>query len=165
MVAYTEIDRICTSIRTTLVGATCLFYVDTEDGVSKAPTILDKDEDPAVIADSPAGLPAVLVMPLGDRPDSINYSMGSSDWEHQFNVVIVGYYRTSTPETQGEDIFADIAAERKRAYDCAELFKGSGAFFTPGVIYRSKLELGYFEMVDYVIYKFIITLSIKLYEV
>ena len=164
MVSYTEIDRICTSIRTTLSNAMCLTIQDT-DGTTKHPTILDKDEDPAVIADSPAGLPAVLVIPIGDKQDSINYSMGSSDWEHQFNVVIVGYYRTSNPEMQGEDIFADIAAERKRAYDCAELFKGAGAFFTPGVIYRDRLELGYFEMVDYVIYKFIITLSIKLYEV
>jgi hypothetical protein len=164
MVAYTEVNRICASIRATLLAASCLAVTD-EDGNTKLPTILDKDEDPAVIADSPAGLSAVLVIPIGDKEDSITYSMGSSDWEHQFNVAIVGYYRTSNPETMGEDIFSDIAVERKRAYDCAELFKGSGAYFTPGVIYRSRLELGYFEMVDYVIYKFVITLSIKLYEV
>ena len=164
MVAYTEVNRICASIRATLLAASCLAITD-EEGNTKLPTILDKDEDPAVIADSPAGLPAIVVIPIGDREDSITYSMGSADWEHQFNVVIVGYYRTSTPLTQGEDIFDDIAVERKRAYDCAELFKGSGAYFTPGVIYRDRLELGYFEMVDYVIYKFLITLSIKLYEV
>ena len=128
------------------------------------PVILDRDEDPAVIADSPMGLPAVCVFPIGDKADSIAYSMGSYDKEHNFSTVIVGYYRAMDNETRGENIYDDIGVLRKVAYDCSDLFSGAGAWFTPGVIYDSRVELGYFEIVDYIIYRFVVTLQCKIME-
>ena len=151
------------TIRTRLATSAVLAITD-ENLDTVYPVILDRDEDPAVIADSPMGLPAICVFPIGDRADSINYSMGSYDKEHNFSTVIVGYYRAMDNILRGEDIYDNIAVLRKVAYDCSDLFAGAGAWFTPGVIYDSKVELGYFEIVDYVIYRFVITLFCKIYE-
>lgn len=163
MTAFASIDRIAGLIRDRLAAASSLAITD-ENGETVYPTILDRDENPAVLADSPEGLPAICVIPIGDKSDNISPSIGSSDWEHRFNVVIAGYYRATSNETRGENIYDDIDTLRQKAYDCAELFKGNGAFFQPGCIYDVRVELGYFEIVDYVIYKFIVTLSLTTYE-
>jgi hypothetical protein len=163
MTAFTSVNTIATTIRARLAAASPLWIMD-EDGSTVVPTILDRDEDPAVLADSPKGLPAICVIPIGDKSDSISPWIGSNDWEHRFQVVIAGYYRATSNETRGEDIFDDIATLRQKAYDCAELFKGTNAAFQPGNVYDVKVELGYFEIVDYVIYKFVVTLSIVIME-
>lgn len=159
MTYYTRVNRICASVRATLTASAAMAQVD-EYGTSKAPTILDRDEDPAIIANSPEGLPAICVIPIGDKSLDITYHMGT-ETEIDFMVVIAGYYRAQSNETNGEDIYADIAALRQRGFDCAQLFTGSGAYFNPGVVYHSKVELGYQETVDYVIYKFVVTLNVK----
>jgi len=163
MTAFTSVDRIAGLIRARLLASTALSITD-ENGETVVPTILDRDEDPAILADSPEGLPAICVIPIGDKSDSISPAIGSADWEHRFQVVIAGYYRATSNETRGENIYDDIATLRQKAYDCAELFKGDNAFFQPGCIYDLRVELGYFEIVDYIIYKFLVTLSITTYE-
>jgi hypothetical protein len=163
MTAFSSIDRIARLIRERLGSASVLSIVD-EYGETIYPRILDRDEDPAILADSPEGLPAICVIPIGDKSDNISPYIGSADWEHRFQVVIVGYYRATRNEIRGEDIYDDIDTLRKKAYDCAELFKGNGAFFQPGCIYDVRVELGYFEVVDYVIYKFLVTLNITTIE-
>lgn len=162
MSTATTIETIAGTIRSRIVGATPLWIVD-ENGEYVVPTVLDRDENPAILADSPEGLPAICVIPVGDKSVNINQSIGSADWEHNFSVVIAGYYRTLGNETRGENIYDDIYSLRKKAFDCAELFKGGNAFFQPGVVDGVKVELGYYEVVDYVIYKFLVTLNIKVF--
>ena len=151
MTIYTRVNRICEAIRTRLAASSEMAQND-EYGDSKAPTILDRDEDPAVLADSPEGLPAICVIPIGDKSLDITYFIGT-ETEIDFNVIIAGYYRAASNETNGDDVYADIAALRQRAFACTELFTGSNAYFNPGVVYHSKVELGYYEIIDYVIYK------------
>ena len=112
MTIYTRVNRICAAIRARLAASTAMEQVD-EYGVSKAPTILDRDEDPAILADSPEGLPAICVIPIGDKSLDITYFIGT-ETEIDFSVVIAGYYRASSNETNGENIYADIAALRQR---------------------------------------------------
>jgi hypothetical protein len=164
MTAFTAVDRIASLIRARLAASSALSITD-DDGNVIAPNILDRDENPAVLADSPQGLPAICVVPIGDKPDTIHPYIGSADWEHRFSVMIAGYYRAPSNETQGEDIYSNIAFLRQKAYDCADLFRFQGAFFQPGNVYDIKVELGYFEIVDYVIYKFVVTLAITIFEV
>ena len=163
MTAFSSVNRIAGLIRARLLASTALQITD-ENGETVVPTILDRDEDPAILANSPEGLPAICVIPIGDKSDSISPYIGSADWLHRFQVVIAGYYRATSNETRGEDIYDDIATLRQKAYDCAELFKGGNAFFQPGCITGVKVELGYFEVVDYIIYKFVVTLSIETFE-
>ena len=164
MVSYTLIDGMCSAIRARLAAASVLAITD-EKGNGVHPVILDRDEDPRIIADSPMGLPAICVIPLGDKADMVRYSMGSADKEHNFSVMIAGYYRATNNELRGENVYDDYPVLRKIAYDCADLFAGAGAFFTPGVIHQSKVELGVFEIVDYIIFRFVVTLSCEGYEV
>ncbi len=163
MVAYTSVSTIAATVRARLAASSALAITD-ENGETVYPTVLDRDENPAVLADSPEGLPAICVIPIGDKADNISPFIGSADWEHNFSIIIAGYYRATSNETNGENVYSDIATLRKKAYDCAELFKGNGAFFQPGVVSDVRVELGYFEIVDYVIYKFLVTLSIKTIE-
>ena len=163
MTSFHAVDTMVAAIRAKIAAASVL-SITNENGVTVAPTILDRDEDPAVLADSPTGLPAICVVLIGDKPDSISPYISSYDWLHSFNVIIAGYYRALSPQTVGEDIYNDIGGLREKAYDCAELFKGNGAWFNPGVVKNLKLELGYYEMVDYVIYRFVITLSCDVWE-
>lgn len=164
MTSFHTIDTMVAAIRTKIANATALQITD-ENGDTVSPTILDRDEDPAVLADSPTGLPAIAVILIGDKPDSISPYISTYDWLHRFNVLIAGYYRATSNQTRGEDIYDDISTLREKAYDCIELFKGSGAWFNPGVVKDLRLELGYYEMVDYVIYRFVITLSCEVWEV
>lgn len=163
MTAFSSVDTIASTIRARIAAASALAITDSY-GDTVYPTVLDRDEDPAILADSPMGLPAICVIPIGDKSDNISPYIGSADWEHRFQVVIAGYYRATSNETRGEDIYDDIDTLRQKAYDCAELFKGEGAFFQPGCVYDVRVELGYFEVVDYVIYKFVVTLNITTIE-
>jgi len=164
MASYDAISTMVAKIRAAIAASADLKITD-ENGNTVSPTVLDRDEDPAVLADSPAGLPAICVILIGDKPDSISPYISTYDWLHHFNVVIAGYYRATDNQIRGEDIYDDIDTLRGKAYDCAELFKGSGAWFDPGVIKDVRLELGYYEMVDYVIYRFVITLSCEIWEI
>ena len=164
MTSFSAIDTMVAAIRAKVVASSGLKITD-ENGDTISPTILDRDEDPAVLADSPAGLPAICVIFVGDKPDLINPYISTYDWLHKFNVVIVGYYRATENQTRGEDIYDDIDTLRGKAYTCAELFKGSGAWFNPGVVTNVRTELGYYEITDYVIYRFVITLSCEIWEV
>lgn len=163
MTSFDAIDTMVAAIRTVISNAASLRITD-ENGNTVNPTILDRDEDPAVLADSPEGLPAICVILIGDKPDSISPYISTYDWLHRFNVLVVGYYRATSNQTRGEDIYDDISTLRQKSYSCAELFKGSGAWFNPGVIRDSKIELGYYEITDYVIYRFVITLSCEIWE-
>lgn len=164
MTAFSSVDRIAGLIRARLLASTALQITD-ENGETVVPTILDRDEDPAVLANSAEGLPAICVIPIGDKSDNISPYIGSADWEHRFQVVIAGYYRATSNQTRGENIYDDISTLRQKAYDCAELFRGNNAFFQPGCIYDIRVELGYFSIIDFVIYKFVVTLSITTFEV
>jgi len=164
MTSYSAVSTMVAAIRANIAAASSLRITD-ENGETVSPTILDRDEDPAVLADSPEGLPAICVIPIGDKPDAMSPYISSYDWLHRFNVMVAGYYRATSNQTRGENIYDDIATLRGKGYDCVELFKGSGAWFNPGVIKDVRLELGYYEMVDYVIYRFVITLSCEIWEV
>lgn len=164
MTSYDAVEGMVAKIRAKILAASSLQITD-ENGTTVSPTILDRDEDPAVLASSPEGLPAICVILIGDKADAMHPYIGSYDWLHHFNVLITGYYRATSNQTRGENIYDDIATLREKAYDCAELFKGSGAWFSPGVVKDVRLELGYYEITDYVIYRFVITLSCEIWEV
>lgn len=155
MTAFTSIDGAAAAVRSLI-----LTNADALGGVK---TIKDRDEDPAVLADNTVGLPTVCVIPLGDKPDKIAFSMGSSDWLHEFNLNIVGYYRFSM---DNKDPFADLATVRQYSFDTLELFRGAiKAGFYPGCNARgADIDIGYYMLADMVIYRYDITLKCTMYE-
>lgn len=156
MTAFTAVSGAAAAVRARiLANATAL------GGIV---TIKDRDEDPAVLADNAVGLPMVCVIPLGDGTDSVNFSMGSNDWLHEFTIRIVGYYRFSE---DNKDPFKDLAEVREYAYNTLELFRGAtkAAFYPGANATGGTIDLGYFIMEDYVIYRYDIALKITMYEV
>jgi len=155
MTAFTTISGAAAAIRTRITTNAA-----TLGGVKD---VLDRDEDPAILADNPALLPVVCVIPLGDEPDSIHFSMGSNDWAHELTIRVVGYYQFSK---DNKDPFADLATVRQYAYDTLELFRGPTlAGFYPGCnITDATLELGYYITSDMVIHRYDIGLRVKVYE-
>jgi len=164
MTSYDAVGDMVAKIRAKILASALLKITD-ENGNTVSPTILDRDEDPAVLASSPEGLPAICVLLIGDKADAIHPYISTYDWLHHFNVMIAGYYRATSNQTRGENIYDDIDTLRQIAFDCAELFKGTGAWFSPGVVKDVRLELGYYEIIDYVVYRFVITLSCEIWEV
>jgi hypothetical protein len=126
-------------------------------------TIKDRDEDPAILADNALQLPMVCVIPLGDKPDIITFSMGSNDWMHEFDLRIVGYYRFSLDNA---DPFSDIATVRQYSYDTLELFRGptKAGFYRGCNAKGASIDIGYNIVADYVIYRYDIGLKCTMYE-
>jgi hypothetical protein len=155
MTAFTSISGAAAAVRALLLANAA-----TLGGIK---TIKDRDEDPAILADNALDLPMVCVIPLGDNPDKITFSMGSNDWYHEFDLIIVGYYRFSM---DNKDPFSDLATVRKYSYDTLELFRGAiKAGFYPGCNAKgATIDLGYFMVTDYVIYRYDITLKCTMYE-
>jgi hypothetical protein len=155
MTAFTAISGAAAAVRALiLANATAL------GGVK---TIKDRDEDPAVIADNATDLPMVCVIPLGDKPDNIQFSMGSNDWLHEFDLVLVGYYRFSL---DNQNPFADIATVRQYSFDTLELFRGpqKAGFYRGCNVKGASIDIGYNIVTDYVIYRYDITLHCTMYE-
>jgi len=152
--AYDAISAFATTIRTRITT-----NVATLGSIQQ---VLDRDEDPAILAANAKLLPTVCVIPLGAGKDVITFSMGSSDWQHEFQVFIVGYYRFSQ---DNKTAYSDIDTMRKYAFGLLELFRGSLAFFNGGNIYKATVEIKPYQEMDYVLDRFLITMNVKLIEV
>lgn len=155
MTSFTSISGAAAAIR-----ALYLTHSATLGGIV---TIRDRDEDPAIIGDNANRLPMVCVIPLGDKADRITFSMGSSDWLHEFTIQIVGYYRFSQ---DNKDPFADLATVRQYAFDALEMFRGptNAGFYAGCNATGADIDIGYFMTTDYVIYRYDIALKCTMYE-
>lgn len=155
MTSFTAISGAATAVRTRIWNA--------RGTLGDIQVIKDRDEDPAVLADNVKDLPMVCVVPLGDKPDQIVFSMGSNDWTHEFDLNIIGYYQFSL---DNKDPFADIDVARKYSFDTLELFRGATlAGFYPGCNAKgATIDIGYFMVTDYIIYRYVITLNCTMIE-
>lgn len=126
-------------------------------------SVKDRDEEIAVIADNANDLPVVCVIPLGDAPDEITFTMGGNDWSHDFNIKIIGYYLFSR---DNKDPYSDLATVRQYSYDTLELFRGPTlAGFYPGCNAKgATMQIGYEEISDYMLYRYEITLRCTMME-
>ena len=152
--AYDAIAAFATTIRTRIT--------DNADTLGDVKQVLDRDEDPAIIAKNASLLPTICVIPIGEGKDSITFSMGSDDWQHEFSVFIVGYYRFSQ---DNKSAYSDINTMRQYAFGLLELFRGADAFFDGGNIYKATVEIKPYQEMDYVLDRFLITMNVKLIEV
>jgi hypothetical protein len=120
--------------------------------------ISERDEDPAVLSTS-GDMPIMVVIPLADKPDRMRLTMGTSgEVYHDFSISIIGYYLYANLDD-------DIRTLRGYGYTCFDLFRGSGdPHLGNAHVYAASLDVGYFVMVDYPIYRFICTLNVRMIE-
>ena len=124
--------------------------------------VLDRDEDPAIIAKNAKGLPAICVIPIGASKLTGQLSMGSDDVQEDFQQVIVGYYRQSQNNLVP---YSDINLMRQYGKTAAGLFSGqSNMAFNGCVIFKWALEIQPYQEMDYVLDRWVVTLFVKSVE-
>jgi hypothetical protein len=155
MTSFTAIDGSAAAVRARILA--------NKATLGDIKVIKDRDEDPAVIADNVKDLPMVCVIPLGDKPDQITFSMGSNDWMHEFDLNIIGYYHFSL---DNKDPFVDLATVRQYSFDTLELFRGAtkAGFYPTCNAKGATIEIGYNMTTDYVIYRYDIRLHCMMLE-
>jgi len=144
-------------------SATCrariLAAADTLGGIQQ---VLDRDEDPAILAKHSSDLPTVCVIPIGAGKLTVNLSMGGDDILEEFEQHIVAYYRFSR---DNKTPYSDINVIRQYAKDMLALFTGQANMaFNNCVIYKATIEIKPYEEMDFVLDRFLLTLSVKTFE-
>ena len=120
--------------------------------------ISERDEDPAVLSTS-GDMPIMIVIPLADKPDRINFTMGGGgELYHNFSISIIGYHLYATLDD-------DLRSLRGYAFTVLDLFRsGANAQIGSAYVYSASVDVGYFVMIDYPIYRYIVTLNCKMIE-
>lgn len=121
--------------------------------------ISERDEDPAVISTT-GDMPILVVIPLADRPDRVRFTMGmGGELQHDFSISIIGYhlYENLDPST-------NLRQLRTYAFSCLDLFRGVNSQVGSAYVYSATVDVGYYVMVDNPIYRWIVTLNLKMIE-
>jgi hypothetical protein len=124
--------------------------------------VLDRDEDPAIIAKNSVSLPTICVIPIGEGRLSSGFTMGGDDMEEDFTLHIVGYYRFST---DNKSPYSDITAIRQYGTTAMRLFNSqSNRQFNSCVIVKATVEYKPYELMDMVLGRWLLTLFVKTIE-
>ena len=119
--------------------------------------ISERDEDPAVLSQA-GDMPILIVIPLADRADRLRWTMGGDELYHDFSISIIGYYLD-------QNLIENLRTLRGYGFACLDLFRGVDSMIGGCHIYSATLDVGYFSMIDYPIYRFILTMNVKSIEV
>ena len=124
--------------------------------------VLDRDEDPAILAKNAKSLPTICVIPIGASKLTGGLSFGSDDVQEDFQQVIVGYYRQSQSNLTP---YSDINLMRQYGKNAAALFSGQANMaFNSAVILKWTLEIQPYQEMDYVLDRWVLTLFVKSVE-
>ena len=149
MVAVTYINAVIDEIKTRLNS-----NVATLGNFTR---ISERDEDPAILSTS-GDMPIFIVIPLADRADRIKMTMGDGgEVYHDFSISIVGYYLY-------DNLDDNIRTLRGYGYNCLDLFRGLNSKIATAQVYSATLDIGYFIITDYPIYRTILTLRATMIE-
>jgi len=137
--------------------------------------VLDRDEDPDIIAYNAKLLPTACVIPVGAGKLTMKLSMGSSDMMEDFQQNIVIYYQQSK---DNKFPFSDIDVIRGYAKTLMNLFSTNAPFntsipaeqqtninFNSCVITQGVAEFHPFQGKDYVLNRLLLQLSVKSVEI
>jgi hypothetical protein len=95
------------------------------DKLGEIKQVLDRDEDPDIIAYNAKLLPTACVIPVGAGKLTMKLSMGSSDMMEDFNQNIVIYYQQSK---DNKNPYSDIDVIREYAKTLMNLFSTNAPF-------------------------------------
>jgi hypothetical protein len=125
--------------------------------------VLDRDEDPDIIAHNAAMLPTCCVIPIGQGKLNAVFSMGSPDLQEDFQQNIVVYYQQSKDNSAP---FSDIDTIRGYAKTMINLFSSrTTCAFNSGVVWKATAEFHPYQGSDYVLNRMLVTLFVKMIEV
>jgi hypothetical protein len=136
--------------------------------------VLDRDEDPDIIAYNAKLLPTACVIPVGAGKLTMKFSMGSSDLQEDFQQNIVVYYQQSK---DNKVPYSDIDIIRGYAKTLVNLFSTNAPFdtsvnaeqqtnicFNSCVITGATAEFHPYQGKDYTLNRLLVTLSVRTFE-
>ncbi len=136
--------------------------------------VLDRDEDPDIIAYNAKLLPTACVIPVGAGKLTMKMSMGSSDMMEDFQQNIVIYYQQSK---DNKNPYYDIDTIREYAKTLINLFSENAPFdptvdaekqtnrhFNSCIITQGTAEFHPYQGKDYTLNRLLVTLLVKSVE-
>lgn len=136
--------------------------------------VLDRDEDPDIIAQNAKLLPTACVIPVGAGKLTAKLGMGSSDMIEDFQQNIVVYYQQSK---NNKTPYADIDILRGYAKVLINLFstnapfntsvdadKQTGRCFNGCIVTQATAEFHPYQGKDYMLNRILVTLMVKSVE-
>jgi hypothetical protein len=137
--------------------------------------VLDRDEDPDIIAQNAKLLPTACVIPVGAGKLTMKLSMGSSDMMEDFEQNIVVYYQQSK---DNKVPYSDIDIIRGYAKTLMNLFstnaildttipanQQTNIMFNSCIITGGTAEFHPYQGKDYTLNRVLLTLQIKSFEI
>jgi hypothetical protein len=136
--------------------------------------VLDRDEDPDIIAYNAKLLPTACVIPIGAGKLSMKPGMCSSDMMEEFQQNIVIYYQQSK---DNKNPYADIDVIRGCAKTLVNLFsqntppslatpveQQTGRCFNSCIVVGANAEFHPYQGKDYTLNRLLVTLTVKAVE-
>jgi len=136
--------------------------------------VLDRDEEPEVLAQNPNLLPVACVIPIGDGQLTVQEYIGSSDMEETFQQHIVIWYRFSK---DNKAPYSDIAVIRGYAKVLINLFsknvpfsltvpsdQQTGRVFDGCVVTKMTIKIIPRQQFDNMLDRILLTMSVKCVE-
>jgi hypothetical protein len=148
-----------------------LYYAETLGEIKQ---VLDRDEDPDIIAYNAKLLPTACVIPVGAGKLTMKMGMGSDDMLEDFQQNIVVYYQMSK---DNKNPYSDIDVIREYGKTLVNLFSSNdplssstGAeqqtnrYFNGCAIWNATAEFHPYQGKDYTLNRLLVTLSVKTVE-
>lgn len=123
------------------------------------PTVIERFDKPAIIANTVSEMPIWYVMPL-IQGDGVRILMDDESSLHSFQVDLEGYYWFET--NSGDS--SDLRYARNILFEAAELFKGKGSVVGSGHIANMTAKPSVFMIGDKVIHRLSIGLKVTMYN-
>lgn len=130
--------------------------------------VLNRDEDPSIIAKNAADLPTLCVFPMGAGKTTVNFSMSQGgEGQIESQVIVAGYYKMNF---DNKTPYQDIDAIRAYSTVLVDLFKGYDTdglpkfSFNNCVIYKATIEVSPYQWADYVLDRYVVTFFVKAIE-
>jgi len=137
--------------------------------------VLDRDEDPDIIAQNAKNLPTACVIPVGAGKLTMKLGMCSSDMMEDFQQNIVIYYQQSK---DNKVPYSDIDIIRGYAKTLVNLFSTNAPFdltidaakqigrcFNSCIVNNATAEFHPYQGKDYTLNRLLVTLSVKSVEI
>ena len=149
-----------------------LYYAETLGEIKQ---VLDRDEDPDIIAYNAKLLPTACVIPVGAGKLTMKMSMCSSDMLEDFQQNIVIYYQQSK---DNKNPYSDIDVIREYGKTLVNLFSSNAAlspstgaeqqtnrYFNGCAITQATVEFHPYQGKDYTLNRLLCTLLVKSVEI
>ena len=125
----------------------------------------ERAEDPAVMDKVRQYGGYCYVIPLAEGRDRMdNMQGGTKDMYHNFSFNVTAYHDETSLTRSSDGLTTPLRKVRDYSFDLIDLFNGNDNQIGLGFVYRFESEIGYYEIVDRIIYTYNVKFYVKVLE-